>query len=83
MIGCQPDSQPSKESSDGTEREMKTYTKRVICCPLFKVINKNKFRWFGNVMRREEESTLRVVMKIKMKGKRPRGRSRRLDNIDT
>ena len=36
-------------------------------------------------MRREEESTLRVVMKIKMKGNRPRGRPRlrSLDNIDS
>ena len=36
-------------------------------------------------MRTEEESTLRVVMKLKMKGKRPRGRPilRWLDNIDS
>ena len=36
-------------------------------------------------MGREEESTLRVVMKLKMKGKRPRGRPRLrwLDNIDS
>ena len=49
------------------------------------VINKNKLRWFGHVMGREEESTLRVVMKLKMKGKRPRGRPRLrwLDNIDS
>ncbi len=35
-------------------------------------------------MGREEESTLRVVMKLKMKGTRPRGRPilRWLDNID-
>ena len=38
-----------------------------------------------HVMRREEESTLRVVMKLKMKGKIPRGRPRLrwLDNIDS
>ena len=53
--------------------------------PIVQVINKNKLRWFGHVMRTEEESTLRVVMKIKMKGKRPRGRPRLrwLDNIDS
>ena len=53
--------------------------------PIVQVINKNKHRWFGNVMRREEVSTLRVVMKLKMKGKRPRGRpgQRWLDNIDS
>ena len=36
-------------------------------------------------MRREEESMLRVLMKIKMKGKRPRGRPMAmwLDNIDS
>ena len=53
--------------------------------PIVQVINKNKLRWFGHVMRREEESTLRVVMQLKMKGKRPRGRPRLrwLDNIDS
>ena len=36
-------------------------------------------------MRREEESTLRVVMKLKRKEKRPRGRPtlRWLENIDS
>ena len=40
---------------------------------------------FGHVMRREEESMLRVVMTLKMKGKRPQGRPRQrwLDNIDS
>ena len=38
------------------------------------VIDKNKLRWFGIVMRREEESMLRVLMQLKMKGKRPRGK---------
>ena len=38
--------------------------------PIVHVINKNKLSWFDHVMRREEESTLRVVMKLKMKGKR-------------
>ena len=53
--------------------------------PIIQVISKNKFGRFGHVMRREEEPTLRVVMKLKMKGKRPRGRPRLrwLDNIDS
>ena len=52
---------------------------------IVQVINKNKLRWFGHVMRREEESTLRVVMNLKMNGKRQRGRPRLryLDNIDS
>ncbi len=40
---------------------------------IVQVIDKNKLRWFGLVMRREEESMLKVVMLLKMKGKRPRG----------
>ena len=53
--------------------------------PIVQGINKNKLRWFGHVMRREEESTLRIVMKLMMKGNRPRGRPRLrwLDNIDS
>ena len=39
---------------------------------IVQVINNNKLRWFGHVVRREEESMLRVVMKLKMKGKRQR-----------
>ena len=52
---------------------------------IVQVIDKNKLRWFGHVMRRAEESTLRVVMKLKIKGKTPRGRQRLrwLDNIDS
>ena len=52
---------------------------------IVQVINKKKLRLFGHVMGRDEESTLRVVMKLKMKGKRPRGRPRLrwLDNIDS
>ena len=53
--------------------------------PIVQVINKNKFRWFGHVMERDEESTLRVVMELMMKGEIPRGipRQRWLDNIDS
>ena len=40
--------------------------------PVVQVINKNELRWFGHVMRREEESMLRVVIKLKMKENRPR-----------
>ena len=40
---------------------------------IVQVIDKNKLRWFGLAMRREEESMLRVVMQLKMKRKRPRG----------
>ena len=52
--------------------------------PIVQAINKNKLWWFGHVMRREKESMLRVVKKLK-KGKRPRGRPilRWLDNIDS
>ena len=39
------------------------------------VIDNNKLRWFGLVMRREGESMLRVVMQLNMKGKRPRGKT--------
>ena len=41
--------------------------------PIVQVIGKNKLRWFGHGMRREEESMLRVVMHLTMNGKRPRG----------
>ena len=53
--------------------------------PIVQVTNKNKLQWFGHIMTREEASTLRVLMKLRMKGKRPRGRPilRWLDNIDS
>ena len=48
------------------------------------VMNKNKLRQLGHVIRREEESILRAVMKLNMKKKRTRGRPtlRWLDHID-
>ena len=49
---------------------------------IVQVIDKNKLRWFGLVMRREEESMLRVVMQLNMKGNIPRGKTTWLDNID-
>ena len=41
--------------------------------PIVQVIDKNKLRWFGHFIRRDEEPLLMVVMQLKMKGKRPRG----------
>ena len=49
---------------------------------IVQVIDKNKLRWFGLVMRREGESMLRIVMQLNMNGKRPRGNTKWLDNID-
>ena len=49
---------------------------------IVQVIDKNNLRWFGLVMRREEESMLRVVMQLTMKRKRPRGNTTWLSNID-
>ena len=48
--------------------------------PIVQVINENKLRLFGHIMRREEQSMLTVVMMLKMKGKRRARRWR--DNID-
>ena len=42
--------------------------------PIVQAIDMNKLRWFGLVMRRdEEESMLSVVMQLKANGKRSRG----------
>ncbi len=41
--------------------------------PIVQAIGKNKLRWCGLVMRREEESMLRVMMQLKANGKRSRG----------
>ena len=49
---------------------------------IVQVIDKNKLRWFGPVMGREEGSMLRVVMQLNMKGNIPRAKSTWLDNID-
>ena len=38
--------------------------------PIVQVLNKNTLRRFGHVTMREEESTLRVVMQLNMKGNR-------------
>ncbi len=50
--------------------------------PIVQVIDKKTLQWFGLVMRRNEKSMLRVVMQLKTKGKRPRGKTTRLDCID-
>ena len=70
---------------DRKRNEDKQKYKQSNMLPFVQVINNNKLRWFGHVMRREEDSTLRVVLKLKMKGKIPRGRPilRWLDNIDS
>ena len=49
---------------------------------IVQVIDKNKLRWFGLVMRRKENSMLRDVMQLNMTGKRPRGKTTWLDSID-
>ena len=49
---------------------------------IVQVIDNNTLRWFGLVMRRKDELMLRVVMQLKTKGKRPRGNTTWLDNID-
>ena len=41
--------------------------------PIVQAVEKNKLRWFGLVMRREEESMLRVMMQLKANGKRSSG----------
>ena len=46
---------------------------------IVQVIDKNKLRWFGLVMRRKEESMLKVVMQLNMKRKIPRGKITWLD----
>ena len=42
-----------------------------------------RMRWYGHVMRMEEESPIKKVMNYKIEGKRPRGRPRKRwkDNV--
>ena len=44
--------------------------------PILDVIREGKCRWLGHVLRREPPSMLREVVNYKVKGTRPRGRSR-------
>ena len=54
--------------------------------PIIETIQTDQLRWFGHVMRRDEETTAKKVLNLKVKGKRPRGRPRTswikyIDNI--
>ena len=44
--------------------------------PIIETIQTDQLRWFGHVMRRDEETTAKKVLNLKVKGKRPRGRPR-------
>ena len=52
--------------------------------PIIETIQTDQLRWFGHVMRRDEETTAKKVSDLKEKGKIPRGRPRTswLNNID-
>ena len=54
--------------------------------PIIETIQTDQLRWFGHVMRRDEKTTAKKVLYLKVKGKRPRGRPRTswlkyIDNI--
>ena len=54
--------------------------------PIIETIQTDQLRWFDHVMRRDEETTAKKVLDLKVKGKRPRGRLRTswlnyIDNI--
>ena len=54
--------------------------------PIIETIQTDQLRWFGHVMRRDEETTAKKVLNLKVKGKRHRGRPRTswikyIDNI--
>ena len=54
--------------------------------PIIETIQTDQLRWFGHVMRRDEETTAKKVLYLKVKRKRPRGRPRTswlkyIDNI--
>ena len=44
--------------------------------PIIDTIQTDQIRWFGHVMRRDEKTTAKNVLDIKVKWKRPRGRHR-------
>ena len=49
---------------------------------IVQVIDKTTLRWFGLVMRRKEESMLRIVMQLRTKGNIPIRKTTWLDSID-
>ena len=54
--------------------------------PIIETVQPDQLRWFGHVMIRDEETTAKKVLDLKVKGKRPRGRPRTswikyIDNI--
>ena len=44
--------------------------------PIIETIQTDQLRWFGHMMRRDEKTTAKKVLHLKVKGKRPRGRPR-------
>ena len=40
-------------------------------------VKKSQLRWFGHVMRRDDESPIKDILNYKVTGKRPTGRPRR------
>ena len=44
--------------------------------PIIDTIQIDQLRWFGHVMRRDEKTTAKKVLDLKVKGKRTRGRPR-------
>jgi ribosomal 50S subunit-associated protein YjgA (DUF615 family) len=52
--------------------------------PVTKYIKGQRLQWFGHIMRRSEEETIRAVIEWQPEGKRPRGRLRKrwLDIIE-
>ena len=57
------------------------YMKSLKIKPIIENIQTDKLRWFGHVMRRDENTTAKKVLHLKVKGKRPRGRPRNLKEV--
>nr|XP_053619323.1 uncharacterized protein LOC128680302 [Plodia interpunctella] len=45
--------------------------------PIIGKLESNRLRWYGHVMRREENNIVRKVMDVKLNGKRNRGRPKK------
>ena len=41
--------------------------------PIVEVIKINQLKWYGHVMRRDDDSVVKVALSIQITGKRPRG----------